>query len=258
MRPRQRVLGQYTAGETWNLSDISRHNRHLSTEVFAFTHSIRLTILTIDFNRTAPKSAYHLMTKILAINGSYRDDGMTDQAITAIVQAAKDAGASVEVLLLRDYPIEFCLNCRECTQQPGEQPGHCIQNDAMNELVARIEEADAYILASPTNFGSVTALFKRFMERLAVYAYWPWGAHAPKYRKSKAVKKKAVLIASSAAPGFIARWTFGTVKQLKMTASTIGARPVGILFTGLASGQPHPVLPEASRRKAQRLAKQLL
>ncbi len=197
------------------------------------------------------------MTRILAINGSYRDNGMTDQAVTALVQAAEDAGAQVEVILLRDYPIEFCLNCRECTQQPGEQPGHCVQDDAMHELVAKIEAADAYILASPTNFGTITALFKRFMERLAVYAYWPWGAHGPQFRKS-IQQKRAVLIASSAAPGFLARWMFSTVKQLKMTARTIGAKPVGMLFTGLASGEPHPTLPDASRRKAEKLAKKLL
>jgi multimeric flavodoxin WrbA len=198
------------------------------------------------------------MTKILAINGSYRDDGMTVQAVDALVQAATENGASVEVILLRDYPIEFCLNCRECTQQPGTQPGHCVQQDGMQELVAKIEAADAYILASPTNVGSVTALFKRFMERLAVYAYWPWGAHAPDYRKAGTKQKKAVLIASSAAPGYIARWVFDTVKQLKVTATTIGAKPVGVLFTGQASGTPHPELPGSSQRKAKKLAEKLL
>lgn len=198
------------------------------------------------------------MTHILAINGSYRDDGMTDQAVDAVVQAARAAGASVEVVLLRDYPIEFCLNCRECTQHLGEHPGHCVQHDRMQELVAKIEEADAYILASPTNFGTVTALYKRFMERLAVYAYWPWGAHMPKFRKANVKRKKAVLIASSASPGFIGRWLFRTVKQLKMTAKIIGAKPVGILFTGLASETPHPVLPESAMQKARRLAQRLL
>ncbi len=68
----------------------------------------------------------------------------------------------------------------------------------MQELVAKIEGADAYILASPTNFSTVTALFKRIMERLAVYAYWPWEAYGPKFRKSSSKKKKALLIISSA------------------------------------------------------------
>lgn len=194
------------------------------------------------------------MSKILAINGSYRDDGITDQAVDALAQAVRDNGAEVEVVLLREHHIEFCLNCRECTQQPGEAPGICVQHDGMQALVDKIEQADGYIFAAPTNFGSVTALFKRFMERLVVYGYWPWGAHAPKFRKAGRPKKKAILISSCAAPGFIGRWVYGTHKQLKVTAQTVGAKAVGTLFTGLISGEPHADLPVRVQAKIKRLA----
>ena len=63
--------------------------------------------------------------------------------------------------------------------------------------------------------GSVTALYKNFMERLAVYGYWPWGEHAPKYRKANARKKPAVLVSSCAAPGFAGPWAYSTQAQLK-------------------------------------------
>ena len=194
------------------------------------------------------------MSKILAINGSYRDDGITDQAVDALAQAVRDNGAEVEVILLREHHIEFCLNCRDCTQQPGEAPGICVQHDGMQALVDKIEQADGYIFAAPTNFGSVTALFKRFMERLVVYGYWPWGAHAPKFRKADRPKKKAILISSCAAPGFIGRWVYGTHKQLKVTAQTVGAKAVGTLFTGLISGEPHADLPVRVQAKIKRLA----
>ena len=112
------------------------------------------------------------MTQLLAINGSYRENGAIDQAVDVAVQAAMQNGAAVEVIHLRDFPIEFCRNCRHCTQVPGEVPGECVHQDGMRKLIDKIEAADGYILASPTNFYSVTALFKRFMERLLVYAYW--------------------------------------------------------------------------------------
>ena len=198
------------------------------------------------------------MRKVLAINGSYRDDGITDQAVNALLQAVQAAGAEVELVLLRDYPIEFCLNCRECTQQPGEMPGECVQHDGMQDLVDKIESADAYILAAPTNFGSVTAIFKRFMERLIVYAYWSWDMNAPKFRKEKAVKKKAILISSCAAPGILGRWVYGTHKQLKMTAQTIGAECVGTIFTGMISKQPQPKLVGRVQSKINLQAKKLL
>jgi multimeric flavodoxin WrbA len=198
------------------------------------------------------------MNKILAINGSYRDDGITDQAVNAMIQAVQAAGAEVELVLLREYPIEFCLNCRECTQHPGDMPAECVQHDGMKELVDKIEWADSYILAAPTNFGSVTAIFKRFMERLIVYAYWSWDMNAPRFRKANALKKKAVLISSCAAPGILGRWIYGTHKQLKLTAQTIGADTIGSIFTGMISKQPQPELPERVKTKINAIAEELV
>jgi multimeric flavodoxin WrbA len=79
------------------------------------------------------------MTKILAINGSYRNNGITDQVVETMVKTLQEAGAEVEIILLRKYPIEFCLNCRECTQQPGDAPGECVLDDGMRELIDKIE-----------------------------------------------------------------------------------------------------------------------
>ena len=196
--------------------------------------------------------------KILAINGSYRDDGITDQTVDAFAQALKATGAEVEIILLREYPIEFCLNCRACTQQPGETPAECVHNDGMKELIEKIERADCYILATPTNMGSVTAIFKRFMERLVVYAYWPWNMNGPQFRKAQATKKKALLVSSSAAPGIVGRWLFGTNKQLKMTAKTIGAEVVGTLFTGMIAKEQNPKLPNRVKAKINAFAGRLV
>ena len=196
--------------------------------------------------------------RVLAINGSYREGGITDQAIDAAVHALILSGAEVETVLLREHDIKFCLNCRTCTQEPGEKPGQCVHDDGMRELVEKIEQADGYILAAPTNMGSVTAIFKRFMERLTVYAFWPWGAPAPVYRKAKLPKKKAVLISSCAAPGLMGLWLHSTKKQLEMTAQVIGAKPVGTLYTGLVAGAADTRLPVRARRKAETLANKLI
>ncbi len=197
------------------------------------------------------------MTQLLAVNGSYRENGAIDQAVKVAVETASEAGAAIEVIYLRDFSIEFCRNCRQCTQVPGEAPGACVQQDRMHELVEKIEAADGYILASPTNFYSVTAVFKRFMERLIVYAYWPWGSHAPKLRKKK-VTKRAILITSSAAPGLMGRFLYGTLRQLKMTAETIGAKPVGSVFLGLMSQQEHPALPDKAQNRVRAIVRKLM
>ena len=195
--------------------------------------------------------------KILIINGSYREDGITDRAAQALTNALGDQGIDTEIILLRDQEIHFCLNCRECMQKPGPDPEPCVQHDAMDSIVAKIEAADGYILAAPTNLGSATALFKRFMERLAVYAYWPWGGPAPKYRKDNAPRKKAVIITSSSAPGFLGRWLFGTSRQLKYTARIMGADHVGTLYSGLIANEAHAELPNSTNKKVISLVKKL-
>lgn len=197
-------------------------------------------------------------TRILVINGSYRDDGVIDRVVAVAVTALQQAGAEVDQIFLREHPIEFCLNCRECTQKPGDAPGECVLQDGMGEMIGRIEQADAFILASPTNFGTVTAVFKRFMERLVAYTYWPWGNKYPRFRKAGGRNKQALLIASSAAPGFLGRWMFGTIKQLKTTAQTIGAAPCGSLFTGAIDNDLKHSIPPRVEARARALAGKLL
>ena len=97
-------------------------------------------------------------------------------------------------------------------------PARNARDSPPQALIDKIEQADAYILASPTNMGSVTAIFKRFMERLAVYAFWPWEMNAPQMRKADSPRKKALLVSSCAAPGILGRLLYSTRKQLKMTA----------------------------------------
>lgn len=195
--------------------------------------------------------------RILAINGSYRDDGITDQAVGEILNEAAVLGAVVEHVRLRDYPIEFCINCRECMQLPGEAPGKCVLNDGMAELITKIEQADAFVLAAPTNFYTVTALFKRFMERLSPFGYWPWGVPAPAYRKAQSAKKPTVIISSCAAPGLLGRLTYGTHQALKVAARTMGGKVVGRMFAGLAAREPAQALPPQASRKARSLAPRL-
>jgi multimeric flavodoxin WrbA len=196
--------------------------------------------------------------KILAINGSYRKGGATDQAVNGVLEELQVLDADVEHIKLREFPIEFCMNCRECMQQPGEAPGRCVRNDGMAELVQKIEAADAYILAAPTNFSSVTALFKRFSERLAVYGYWPWGKSAPVFRKAKLAKKPAVIISSCAAPGLLGRLTYGTNRNLRIAAKTMGGKIVGSMVLGMVSQEREPDLAVRARRRLGALAPKLV
>ena len=194
--------------------------------------------------------------KITAIIGTYRKGGVTDSAVDEILAAAREAGAETTKIHLIDRHIEFCGNCRTCTQEEGPKRGVCPLGDDMNAILEEIERSDAIVLASPMNFWTATAVMKRFIERLVCFAYWPWGTHAPKIR-NKRKTKRAVIVVSSAAPALIARLMSRMVGLLKSCAGLLGAKTVGVLFIGLAAGEQKHELSGRVKRKARRLGKKL-
>jgi len=195
--------------------------------------------------------------RVTALVGSYRKGGTIDLAVDEILDAAKAEGAEVSKIYLIDRHTEFCRNCRSCTQQEGERRGACPLSDEMGAILDEIEHSDALVLASPMNFGTVTAVMKRFIERLTCFAYWPWGAPAPKLRKTSK-DKLAVVVASSAMPAFFARLTTQMVGLLKKCAAVLGAKTVDVLFIGLAGQAPKQELSERALKKARRLGKKLM
>lgn len=195
--------------------------------------------------------------KITAILGTYRKGGVIDTAVEEILASAREVGAETTKVYLIDRHIEFCTNCRSCTQKEGPARGACPLTDDMQEILDEIDRSDAIVLASPMNFWTVTAIMKRFLERLVCFGYWPWKQPAPKIRNVTKTKR-AVIVASSAAPSLLARLTTRMVGLLKSCAGLLGARTVGVLFIGIASQQPKQKIGERTKRKARRLGKKLV
>ena len=193
---------------------------------------------------------------ILAIVGSYRKGGMIDRAVDEILRSAQEAGAQTRKIFLIDKQLSFCTNCRSCTQQEGAPRGSCVMGDDMESLFREVDKADAIVLGSPMNAGTVTAVMKVFIERLVSTAFWPWGTPAPKSRNPEK-KKKAVLVASSAAPAFMARFSGDILKRLKTAASMLGASISGTLFIGLAAQSYHQELSKRTLKKAYLLGQKL-
>ncbi|MCE5268388.1 MAG: flavodoxin family protein [Planctomycetaceae bacterium] len=194
--------------------------------------------------------------RVTAIVGTYRKGHVIDQAVDEILAAAREAGAETSKIYLIDRHIEFCTNCRACTQAEGPQRGECPIQDDMRAILDQIDESDALVLASPMNFGTVTAVTKRFIERLVCYAYWPWGNHAPKTRNKRRTKR-AVLVISSAAPSLLARLMTRIVGLLKGVAGLLGAKTIGVLSIGLVGGEQNADIGQRAKRKAQRLGRKL-
>ncbi len=194
--------------------------------------------------------------QILALIGSYRKGGVADQAADAVLAGARAAGAEVRKVYLIDRHIEFCTNCRNCTQQAGPGIDACPLQDEMAPLLQEIQQHDAFVIASPMNFFTVTAVTKRFIERLICMASWPWGTLAPKL-PPQPHRRRAVLIVSMAAPSLAIPPFSHIGRILKLTAKMLGAPKPRMLWIGLAAKHRRTELSERTQRKAHRLGRSL-
>ena len=195
--------------------------------------------------------------KIVGIVGSYRKECTIDSMVTEILNEAEKHGAQTHKIYLLDEKIEFCTNCRTCTQAEGPDRGKCVHDDDMEKILGEIEGADAIVIGAPVNFFNISALARRFMERLVCYTYWPWGQMGPKMRPHKK-KRKAVLVTSSAMPGIMGRVFTGAMRALNIMAKTLGAKPVAKIFLGFAAGSEKKKLSSGALRKARNAANKLV
>lgn len=194
--------------------------------------------------------------KVVAVVGSYRKGGTIDTAVQAVLDGARERGAETRTIYLTDKHVEFCHNCRRCTQAPGAQRGQCVQEDELQSILDELDAADAIVLGSPVNYWNVTAVFRRFMERLLGCAYWPWGMSAPQVRNTLPTKK-AALVSSAAMPGFCIPLFTGAARALRVTARMLGARPVARLWIGLAAKEPQQQLSKRTLAHAHRIGLKL-
>jgi NAD(P)H-dependent FMN reductase len=194
--------------------------------------------------------------KVVAIVGCYRKGGTTDTAVEAILEGAREKGAETHTIYLILEHLEFCTNCRRCTQEPGAERGKCPHQDNLEPILAEIEAADAVVIGSPVNQGNITAISRLFLERLGGFLYWPWGQAAPVAR-SKQARRKAALVSSCAMPGMLLPLVTGAPWALRKTAQLLGAKPVGHLWIGSAAQRQHDPLSERNLKRARELGRKL-
>jgi multimeric flavodoxin WrbA len=196
--------------------------------------------------------------KILGIVGSYRKGGIIDLLVSEVLAAAAEEGAQTEKIYLIDQHIEFCTNCRTCTQTPGQDPPPCVLHDDMGRILSQCRQCDGLVLGAPVNFFNVNAITRQFMERLVCFAYWPWNSRRGPGMRVKTRDKKAVLVTAAAMPAVIGRLFTGALRALKITAQTLGAQPVARVFIGMIAQQQKEPLSDRAREKARRAGRKLV
>jgi multimeric flavodoxin WrbA len=110
------------------------------------------------------------MKKVVAIYGSPRRAGNTALLLQEAVRGARDAGAEVEEVVLRDLKMSPCLEIYGC-----KNSGRCSIQDDFQKVYESILTSQAVMLASPIFFYSVSAHTKILMDRcqsLWVKKHW--------------------------------------------------------------------------------------
>ena len=93
--------------------------------------------------------------RILAFAGSTRSDSWNQRILEIAAAGATEAGASVTIMLLRDYPLPLF------DQDLEAEEGHSANSHALKKLFA---EHDGLLLACPEYNSSITPLLKNAID----------------------------------------------------------------------------------------------
>ena len=107
--------------------------------------------------------------KVLGISGSPRKGGNTEILIRKVFKPLEAAGIETEFMQIGGKAIRGCIACGKCAEMQNKT---CvITKDIVNDIIAKMVDADGIILGSPTYFTDVTAEMKALIDRAGFVAY---------------------------------------------------------------------------------------
>jgi len=127
--------------------------------------------------------------KVIAINGSPKENGNTAQALNILLGEVQKKGIETELVTIGNKTIRGCIGCGKCKET---QNGTCaaFPNDAVNELMPKLIAADAIILGTPTYFAGVNGTMKSFLDRVFYIALGSGGLFRLKYGAAVVVLRR--------------------------------------------------------------------
>jgi multimeric flavodoxin WrbA len=127
--------------------------------------------------------------KVVGINGSPRKKGNTGIVINHVFKELEQEGIETEFVQLGGRQIRGCLSCYKCFQNKDCRCSN--DKDVLNEILAKMIEADGIILASPTYFSNMTAEMKALIDRCGLVSSANGGLFVHKVGASVAVARRA-------------------------------------------------------------------
>jgi NAD(P)H-dependent FMN reductase len=119
-------------------------------------------------NDNNTSSVYKREYKVVAIYGSPRRGGNTDELLNRFIDGIKDSAMfspggqilNVEKIIVSNLKISSCRECRHCSID-----GECIIDDEMQQIYPKMIDCELLLIASPVFFTSVPGHLKAFIDR---------------------------------------------------------------------------------------------
>ncbi len=106
--------------------------------------------------------------KALAINGSPRKGGNTEILLRKALEPIAEEGHETEYIHVGGTRIRGCTSCGTCGKTKNRQ---CVfDDDVFNATFAKMAEADAILIGSPSYFADMTAETKALIDRAGYVA----------------------------------------------------------------------------------------
>lgn len=135
-------------------------------------------------------------TRIVAVYGSPRRRGNTATLLSRAVAGAREAGAAVEDIVLRDLKLSACLEIYACRAD-----GECRIRDDYQRIRDLVLTSGGLMLASPIFYYAVSAHTKAFMERFHSVWVQRHGLAREAGAPAAAPRRKGLFIAAGATRG---------------------------------------------------------
>ncbi len=104
--------------------------------------------------------------RIIAIQASPDERGLTASMAAAALAGAQAAGAETELVHLCRLKVEACRTCGRQGWGRCWDEASCMIEDDMASLVEKMVACDGLVLATPVYFGDVSEPFKRLFDRV--------------------------------------------------------------------------------------------
>lgn len=100
--------------------------------------------------------------KVLLLNGSPNQKGTTYIALNEMQKVFEKEGIESEIVHVGNKVIRGCMDCGYCRSNP-----RCAFNDdCVNEIAAKFEEADGLVVGSPVYYASANATLVALLDRV--------------------------------------------------------------------------------------------